>query len=94
MKDIEFNFLELKKFNKTEKQLKTVLDKWTYFLKASNLDNYKIPEDTESYIKEAYEIVEMHNWSKQELETYENIEKARMDFDDKMTTNFRKGKQE
>lgn len=70
--DLEFNFIELRKFNKSEEQLESIIDKWIYFIKnAGNLS--MIPQNAENIIalKEAYTIAEMNTWSKEDLEIYE-----------------------
>lgn len=71
LKDLEFVFIELPKFNKTETELITIMDKWIYFLK--NADNLKvIPENTTDLpLKEAYETVNKFQWSKEELDVYD-----------------------
>ncbi|MBP6386264.1 MAG: Rpn family recombination-promoting nuclease/putative transposase [Pseudarcicella sp.] len=71
LKDIEFNFIELPKFNKKENELKSIIDQWVYFLKnAENLD--VIPENiNDEGLKFAYEDADKHNWSKAELEAYD-----------------------
>ena len=33
LRDLEFNFIELKKFNKQEEHLETIIEKWIYFIK-------------------------------------------------------------
>jgi predicted transposase/invertase (TIGR01784 family) len=44
LKDLEFNFIELKKFTKSENDLETTADKWIYFLQhADDLD--RVPEN-------------------------------------------------
>ena len=80
LKDLEFNFIELPKFTKTESQLETVADKWIYFIKqAFKLDH--IPSDTTPALRLAYEIASQHKWTPEELEIYEyqemNVEKHR-----------------
>jgi len=56
---------------KTEDELKTVEDKWLYFLKHAKELN-TIPEVIqEQAIKDAFEIVAQANWTKQELEIYD-----------------------
>jgi len=69
--DLEFNFIELKKFNKQEHELETIAEKWIYFLKqATNLDH--VPENLNTdALKMAYQIAEQHQWSRDELEIYE-----------------------
>jgi len=91
LKDLEFNFIELKKFTKTESELETVAEKWLYFLQhADDLDH--IPENAANTpaLKEAYEVAAQHTWTQEELDIYEAqefkiavnenvIETARMD---------------
>ncbi|MBP6386500.1 MAG: Rpn family recombination-promoting nuclease/putative transposase [Pseudarcicella sp.] len=84
IKDIEFNFIELPKFNKQESELNSVVDQWVYFIKnAENLN--LIPDNlTDTGLRFAYEDASKHNWTKAELEAYdyalmrEQDEKGRM----------------
>jgi predicted transposase/invertase (TIGR01784 family) len=71
LKELEFNFVELPKFTKTEYELDTVADKWIYFIQqAIKLDH--IPENTDTpALKLAYEVAAQHKWSAKELEMYE-----------------------
>jgi predicted transposase/invertase (TIGR01784 family) len=71
--DIEFNFIELPKFNKTESELKTIIEQWIYFIKnAENLD--VIPGSiADEGLKNAYEDAAKHNWTKVELEAYDYV---------------------
>lgn len=71
LQDLEWNFIELKKFNKTESELETVADKWIYFIQqAIELDH--IPENANTAaLKLAYEIAEQHQWTAEELLVYE-----------------------
>lgn len=68
---VEFNFIELPKFDKTIDQLETSIDQWTYFIK--NAENLTlIPESVKDEgLKEAYKEADKQNWTKQELEDYE-----------------------
>ena len=87
--DLEWNFIELKKFKKIEAELETVADKWIYFIQqAIKLDH--VPENATAALKLAYEIAEQHQWTTedlaiydaQEMEIHRNqnvIETARMD---------------
>lgn len=69
--DLEFNFIELPKFNKLEAELKSVADKWIFFIKqAMNLDHIPANADTPA-LRLAYEIAAQHQWTKEELEVYE-----------------------
>ncbi len=71
--DIEFNFIELPKFNKTENDLQTIIDQWVYFIKnAENLD--VIPDSVvDEGLKNAYEDAAKHNWTKEELDAYDYV---------------------
>jgi predicted transposase/invertase (TIGR01784 family) len=72
LRDLEFNFIELRKFNKKEDELESIVEKWIYFIKnAGNLA--MIPKSAEDIpeLKEAYTQATMHTWSEKELEVYE-----------------------
>ena len=71
IKDIEFNFIELPKFNKSENQLTSIIDQWVYFIK--NAENLAIIPDniTDEALKTAYQDANMHNWTKAELDAYD-----------------------
>jgi predicted transposase/invertase (TIGR01784 family) len=70
IQDVEFNFIELPKFNKTIDELETSIDQWTYFIKnAANLS--VIPDNVKDEgLKEAYLEADKHNWTQLELEDY------------------------
>jgi predicted transposase/invertase (TIGR01784 family) len=71
LQDVEFNFIELPKFNKELHQLENLTDKWIYFIKnAENLD--VIPENVDDEgLKSAYEEANKHTWTSEELEAYD-----------------------
>ena len=73
IKDIEFNFIELPKFNKKESALNSIIDQWVYFIKnAENLN--VIPENlNDEGLKFAYEDADKHNWTKAELDAYDYV---------------------
>jgi predicted transposase/invertase (TIGR01784 family) len=72
LSDIKFAFIQLTKFKKKETELKTPIDKWTYFIKNAK-DLTVIPENTDDEgLKEAYNEADKHNWSKDELMTYDS----------------------
>jgi predicted transposase/invertase (TIGR01784 family) len=85
LKDVEFNFIELPKFNKELHRLETLTEKWIYFIKnAENLD--VIPENVDDEgLKSAYQEANKHTWTKEELEAYdyafmrEEDERAKLD---------------
>ncbi|MDQ7009905.1 MAG: Rpn family recombination-promoting nuclease/putative transposase [Candidatus Gracilibacteria bacterium] len=83
---LELNFVELPKFNKTEKQCENLSDKWIYFMK--NAEDLKfIPESIKiEEIKTAYEISEQFGWTEGELDLYEARDRAVAAQIDKMNT--------
>ncbi len=70
--DIQFCFIQLPKFKKKISELKTPIDKWTYFIKnAKKLE--VIPDNIDDDgLKEAYVDAEKHKWTKAELIAYDN----------------------
>jgi predicted transposase/invertase (TIGR01784 family) len=70
--DLEFNFIELPKFDKTEEQLDDIIEKWIYFIKnAGNLT--MIPKSAELIpeLNDAYNQASIFSWTKDELDIYE-----------------------
>lgn len=66
--DIELIFVELPKFNKKEDELKTITDKWIYFIKNAGELDY-IPESLkESNLIDAFEFADTAFLSEKELE--------------------------
>ena len=71
IKDIEFNFIELPKFNKKINELKTLTEKWVYFIKNAE-DLEVIPDDTQDEgLKSAYEEANVQTWTTEELAAYD-----------------------
>ena len=71
LKDLDFNFIELPKFNKTEQELQTLVEKWVYFIK--NAENLTvIPSDLDDEgLKSAYMEADQHTWKKEDMEAYQ-----------------------
>ena len=71
IKDVEFNYIELPKFNKELHELTTLTDKWIYFIKnAENLD--VLPDNIQDAgLKSAYEEANVQTWTTEELEAYD-----------------------
>jgi predicted transposase/invertase (TIGR01784 family) len=70
IKDMDFYFIELTKFNKNLNDLVDIMDKWVYFIKeAENLDVVPDNLDDEG-LKEAYEDANKNSWTQAELDAY------------------------
>lgn len=69
-KDLKFRFIELKKFNKKEDELKNIIDKWTFFIK--NAEELEVmPENIDDEgLKQAYEEAAQHNWTREAYDAY------------------------
>ena len=70
IKDMDFYFIELTKFNKELKTLESIMDKWIYFIKeAENID--VIPDNIDDEgLKEAYIDANKNSWTQTELDAY------------------------
>ena len=81
LRDVEFTFIELPKFNKVEAELESIVEQWVYFIK--NVSNLEIMPETikDEGLQTAFEEAAEHNWSKQELEDY--LKMAIRDADEK-----------
>ena len=71
MEDMEFNFIELPKFKLERNDLKTLVEKWVFFIKeAENLE--VIPEGMDDPgLRVAFEEANIQTWSPEELEAYD-----------------------
>ncbi len=91
LKDFEFTFIELKKFNTKLADLNSTIDKWIYFINnASNFD--LIPHEYENIIefKEAFEIANKFSWNKKELEYYDSMHLKQADDKNALETAIKK----
>ncbi len=70
LKDLQFRFIELPKFKKKANELKSIIEKWTFFIKnARNLD--LIPDDVDDEgLKEAYNEAAEFSWTDKEYDAY------------------------
>ncbi len=71
LKDLEFSFIELPKFKKTEQELQTLVEKWVFFIKNAENLNVIPASVTDEGLKSAYQEADRHTWTKEELEEYE-----------------------
>jgi len=70
LKDLDFNFIELPKFNKTEQELQTLVEKWVYFIKNAPTLTV-IPSNVDDWgLQSAYTEADRHFWTKTDLEAY------------------------
>lgn len=91
----EMHFIELNKFNKEYKDLKTSLDRWIAFLsRAYELDKDSIPQELakDKEVKKAIEKLDIMYLSKEEREIYEDDLKALMDYRAQIKTAERNGR--
>jgi len=85
----EMHFIELNKFKKDFKDIKTALDRWVIFLnRAYELEKDKIPEELakDDAIKKAVEKLDVMYLDKEEREMYENELKRLRDYIAEMKT--------
>ncbi len=72
--DIQFSFIELPKFNKTESELVTPIDKWTFFIKnAAALRFIPTFANEDEGLKTAFIAADKYQWTKDEIIAYDNI---------------------
>ena len=74
LKDFEFTFIELKKFNLELKECDTIVKKWIYFINnASSLE--LIPKELQNIkeFKTAFLMANTYTWNKDELEVYDYL---------------------
>ncbi len=89
-----FIYLEMPKFNKTVKELKTRFDKWLFVLKnLHKLD--RIPDDLrESIFEKLFETAEIAKFNKEEAQYYEDSLKYYRDLKNSMDTAKEEGRVE
>ena len=93
IKDMDFYFIELPKFNKSISELETITDKWIHFIKeAENLD--AIPENLDDNgLKAAYNEANRHSWTKEDLDAYDYSEMRVQDERGKIELAEKKGEE-
>jgi len=94
LKDIQFAFIELKKFTKEVHQLETLVEKWVFFIKKAD-ELEVIPENTDDEgLLAAYSDADRHSWTKEELRAYDNASIAEGDLIQRENFLIDKGKKE
>ncbi len=71
LKDLEFTFIELPKFNKSADEVETLLDKWLYFIKYADDLEVEPEHVTEPALRQAYESANQFGWSEKDLDAYD-----------------------
>ena len=93
----QMHFIELSKFKKDYKELKTALDRWTIFLnRAYEMDKNNIPKELaeDENIKNAIEQLDLMYLDKEEREMYENDLKLLRTHKAEIKTAEEKGREE
>jgi predicted transposase/invertase (TIGR01784 family) len=94
LRDIQYHFIELPKFNKIESGLTSMADRWIYFIKeAGHLENIPESLEIEPY-KNAFEIANIAGMSKEELASFEAASIALQDEKGIVEAAWDKGKTE
>ena len=94
IRDMDFYFIELPKFNKPLSELREITDKWIYFIKeAENLN--VIPENVDDEgLKAAYNDANKYSWTKEELDAYDYSAMREQDERGKIELAEKRGKTE
>ena len=94
IKDVEFNFIELEKFDKKLSDLQNLTDKWIFFIK--NAENLTIiPSDVDDEgLRSAYQEANQYTWSQAELDAYDYIDMREEEGRAKLDAAEKRGKEE
>ncbi|MGI4851937.1 MAG: Rpn family recombination-promoting nuclease/putative transposase [Janthinobacterium lividum] len=92
LNDMSYAFVELPKFTKTLEELITDEDHWIYMMKHAP-EMREAPEDAPDAVKQAYDILEKHTWTRDERLAYERAKIGLMDDLDIMETARNEGEQ-
>ena len=91
LKDFEFTFIELPKFNKELNEINSIADKWIYFIKNANNLTMIPKEFQETPFKTAFDIATQITWSQDELEVYDYVMMKEMEEVSALNTATKKG---
>lgn len=93
--DLELNFIELPKFTLQLEELATIIEKWVYFFKHAG-DLTVIPDvlSDPHELVEAFELLEQHTWTKDELDIYDYWAMKEAGHQDALETAKRDGRKE
>ena len=93
-KDFELNLIELPKFKKELDVLENVIEKWMYFLKHTD-ELSTVPEELGEVeeIKEAFQIIDQHMWTQEEIDVYDYWDMKEGSYIDALNTARKDGEQ-
>ena len=92
--DFSFTFLELAKFNKAKNELKSIIDKWSFFFKNAKETSEKDLTEVignDAIIQRAYEELNQFSWSEEELLAYEAVIKREADYQATLVKQYNDG---
>lgn len=88
---LRFIYIEMPKFSKEEKNLKTHLEKWMYVLKNLSKLEEMPPKVKERVFEKLFNSAEIANYSKQEREAYMQSQKYANDWKNVLDTTLQEG---
>jgi predicted transposase/invertase (TIGR01784 family) len=91
---LKFVYIELRKFNKTESELKTRFDKWLYVLKHLAHLQDRPQQLQERIFKRLFEIAEIAKFTPNERKDYQNSLKHYWDLNNVVHTSREEGREE
>ena len=91
---LSFKYVEIAKFNKTEKELDTLYDKWLYVLKNLSRLDERPSALKEKVFTKLFEEAEIAKFTPTELKEYEDSLKAYRDVKNSIDTALEKGREE
>ncbi|MGI4850785.1 MAG: PD-(D/E)XK nuclease family transposase, partial [Janthinobacterium lividum] len=78
LNDMSYAFVELSKFGKTLEELVTAEDYWIYMMKHAP-QMREAPRNAPDEVKQAYALLERHNWTREERLAYKKAKIGLMD---------------
>ena len=90
-KKLDFIYVEIAKFTKTEDELETLYDKWLYVLKNLSALEKRPKALREKVFDKLFEEAEIAKFTPQELREYEDSRKAYRDLKNSLDTALRDG---
>ena len=89
--NLNFIFLELARFKKSEEELTSITDKWMYLLCNMPKLRDRPSAFTEKSFERLFEVAEFANFAAEQLELYRNAEKMKYDYQNTIDYAEKKG---